>query len=96
MAKNCKTDISENTGKFLLRNLAALTNSIYCNSQRGALMNRFPVMMTPIGWREFLTIFLSEISVLLTKHKNNIQLNIMTFYILKRQNVNIIHLVHAF
>ena len=41
--------ISENTGKFLLRDLGALTNSIYCNSQRGALMNRFPVMMTPIG-----------------------------------------------
>ena len=32
---------SENTGKFLLRNLAALTNSIYCISQHGALMNRF-------------------------------------------------------
>ena len=44
---------SENTGKFLLRDLAALTISICCNSQHGALMNRFPVMMTPIGWREF-------------------------------------------
>ena len=49
--------ISENAGKFLLRNLAALTNSIYCTSQHGALMNRFTVMMTPIGWREFRTIF---------------------------------------
>ena len=49
--------ISENTGKFLLRDLAALTNSIYCNSQCGPLMNRFPVMMTPIGWRKFPTIF---------------------------------------
>ena len=51
--------ISENTGKFLLRNLAAPTNSIYCNSQHGALMNRCSVMMTPIGWREFPTIFWS-------------------------------------
>ena len=51
---------SENTGKFLVRNLAALTNSIYCNSQHGALMNRFPVMITPIGWREFPTIFWSD------------------------------------
>ena len=51
--------ISENTGKLLLRDLATLTNNIYCNSQRGALMNRFPVMMTPIGWREFPTIFWS-------------------------------------
>ena len=49
----------ENTGKSMLRYLAALTNSIYCNFQHGALMNRFPVMMTPIGWREFLTIFWS-------------------------------------
>ena len=49
--------ISENTGKFLLRDLAALTNSIYCNSQRGTLMNRFPVTMTPIGSKEFPTIF---------------------------------------
>ena len=48
---------SENTGEFLLPNLAALTNSIYCKSQHGASMNRFPVMMTPIGWREFPTIF---------------------------------------
>ena len=48
---------SENTGKFLLRNLVALGNSIYYNSQCGALMNRFPVMMTPAGWREFPTIF---------------------------------------
>ena len=51
------TFISENTGKFLLRALDALTNSIYCNSERGALMNRFTVMMTPIGWEEFPTIF---------------------------------------
>ena len=50
---------SENTGKFLLYNLAALTNSIYCNSRHGLLMNRFPVMMTPIGWRELPTIFWS-------------------------------------
>ena len=49
--------ISENTGKFLLRYLAALTNSIYCTSQRGTLINRRPVMMTPIGCREFPTIF---------------------------------------
>ena len=49
--------ISENTGKFLLRDLGALTNSIYCNSQCEALMNRFPVMMTLIGWRKFPTIF---------------------------------------
>ena len=35
-----KGHISENTGKFLLRDLAALTNSIYCTSQYGALMNR--------------------------------------------------------
>ena len=27
---------SENTGKFLLCNVAALTNNIYCNSQHGA------------------------------------------------------------
>ena len=52
--------VSENTRKFLLRDLAALTNSIYCNSQHGALMNRFPVKMTPIGWREFPTIFWSD------------------------------------
>ena len=51
--------ISENTGKFLLSDLAALTNSIYFNSQHGALLNRFPVRMTPIGWREFPTIFWS-------------------------------------
>ena len=50
---------SENIGKFLLRNLAALTNSTYCNSQHGTLMNRFPVMMTPIAWREFPIIFWS-------------------------------------
>ena len=41
--------------------LAALTNSIYCNPI-GALMNRFPVMVTPIGWREFPTIFWSVLS----------------------------------
>ena len=52
---------SENTGKLLLRNLAALTNSIYCTSQHGALMNRLPVMMTPIGWREFPIIYLSVV-----------------------------------
>ena len=46
----------------LLRDLAALTNSIYCNSQHGALMNRFPVMVTAVGWREFLTIFWFECS----------------------------------
>ena len=51
------TNRSENTGKFLLRDLAALTNSIYCKSQHGALMNRFPVMITPIGWKEFPTTF---------------------------------------
>ena len=45
--------VSENTGKFLLRDLAVLTNNIYCISQLGALVNRLPVMMTPIGWREF-------------------------------------------
>ena len=33
--------VSENTGKFLRRDLAALTNSIYCSSQRGTLINRF-------------------------------------------------------
>ena len=44
-------------GNSLLRYLAALTNSIYYDSQHGALMNRFPVMMSPIGWREFPTIF---------------------------------------
>ena len=49
--------ISENTGKFLLRDLATLTNSIFSNSQHGALMNRLSVMMTPIGWREFPTMF---------------------------------------
>ena len=54
---------SENTGKFSLCNLAALTNSIYCNSQHGALMNRFSVMMAPIGWREFPTIFWSDFCV---------------------------------
>ena len=48
---------SENTWKFLLRDLAALTNSICCNYQHGALINRFPVIMTLIGWREFPTIF---------------------------------------
>ena len=52
--------ILENTGKFLFRDLAALTNNSYCNYQYGALKNRFPVMMTPIGWREFPTIFWSE------------------------------------
>ena len=41
----------------ILRDLTALTNRIYCNSQRGALVNRFPVKKTPIGWREFPTIF---------------------------------------
>ena len=51
---------SENTGEFLLRDLAKLTNSIYCYSQHGGLMNRFPVMITPISWREFPTIFWSE------------------------------------
>ena len=56
--QDAKHDIRlENTGKFLLRNVAALTNSIYCNSRHGALMNRFSVMMTPIGWREFPTIY---------------------------------------
>ena len=52
--------ISENTGKFVLRDLATLTNSTYCTSQHGALVNRFPVMMTPFGWREFPTIFWFE------------------------------------
>ena len=51
---------SENTGKFLFRDLSTPTNNIYCKSQHGALMNRFQVMMTPIGWREFPTIFWSE------------------------------------
>ena len=51
----CQTT-SGDTGKFMLRNLAALTNIIHCNPQHGALLNRFPVMMTPIGWREFPTI----------------------------------------
>ena len=49
-------NISENTGKFSLRDLAALTNRSYCISQHGALVNRFPVMMTPIGWSKFPTI----------------------------------------
>ena len=48
-----KYPISENTGKFLLCDLAALTNRIYCTSQHGTLVNRFPVMMMLIGWREF-------------------------------------------
>ena len=48
-------------GNSLLHDLAALTNSIYRTSEHGALMNRFPVMMTPReGWREFPTIFRSE------------------------------------
>ena len=41
----------------MLCDLAALTNNIYCDSQNGVLVNRFPVMMMPIGWREFPTIF---------------------------------------
>ena len=35
---NSKCTISENTGKFLLHDLAALTNGIYCTSQHGALI----------------------------------------------------------
>ena len=53
-----KFNISENTGKFLLCDLGTLTNSIYFNSQRGTLMNRFHIPI-PIGWREFPTIFWS-------------------------------------
>ena len=37
--------VTENTGKLLLRDLVTLTIGIFCNSQCGALMNRFPVMM---------------------------------------------------
>ena len=66
---------SENTGKFLLLNLAALTNRIYCNSQHGALMNRFPVEMTPIGWREFPTIFWSDFQKPLIKTKKATKVN---------------------
>ena len=54
--------ISENTGEFSLRDRAALTKRIHCTSQHGALVNRFPVMMTLIGWREFPTIFWSALT----------------------------------
>ena len=54
--------LSENTGKFLLRNLDALTNSIYCTSQYGALMNRFPVMMTTLETAKFYWIGNLELS----------------------------------
>ena len=62
---------SENTGKFLLRNLAALTNSIYCISQHGALMNRFPVMLMPIGLKRISYNFLIWIYLLKTERMTN-------------------------
>ena len=42
-------NIAENRVKFLLGKLAELTNKFHCNSQSEALMNRLPVVMTPIG-----------------------------------------------
>ena len=44
--KSLKLSRSENTGKFLFRDLAALTNGIYFNSQCGTLMNRFPFIIS--------------------------------------------------
>ena len=41
--------IAEKCAKFLLHDLAMLANRVLCNSQRKALMNRSPVMTTPIG-----------------------------------------------
>ena len=35
--------------EFLLRFRAQVTNRNYCNSQREALMDRLPIMITPIG-----------------------------------------------
>ena len=40
--------ISQNTGKFLLRDLAELTNRVYCTSQREALINRFPTIFCSV------------------------------------------------
>ena len=41
--------------KFLLRDLAELIDRMFCYSQRETLMKRVPVMMTPIGMKEFNT-----------------------------------------
>ena len=62
-SKRLTLNRSENTGKFLLRDLAAVTKNIYCHSQHGALMNRFPVMTTAIGWRELPTVFWSDLNL---------------------------------
>ena len=48
----------------MVRNISEQANSIYSTSQHEALMNRFPLMMTPIGWKEFPTIFLSECNII--------------------------------
>ena len=52
MCLKCNWSRGQVCVKFLLHNLAELTNRIHCNSQREALMNRFPVMIMPIGQRE--------------------------------------------
>ena len=71
-------------GNSLLRNLAALTNSIYCDSQHGALMNRFPVIMTPIGLREFSIIFWSVVETIGFVHNQPrlIGLNLISHFFL--------------
>ena len=38
---------------FLLRLPAEVINTLICNSQNEAVMNRLPVMMMPIGQKEF-------------------------------------------
>ena len=40
---------------FVLNSCDLDTNRNYCNSQREALKNRLPVLITPIGWKEFNT-----------------------------------------
>ena len=46
---------SENCLNFLLHELTELTDGLHCNSQYEALMSWLPVMMTPIGQKEFNT-----------------------------------------
>ena len=41
--------------KFLLRDLVELTNRLYCHYHIDTLINRLPVMMTPIGSKELNT-----------------------------------------
>ena len=69
--QNLNFYISENTGKFFLRDLVALTNGVYYTSQRGALLHRFVVISSLLAtenFPQFSNLFCSECLKFIQKH----------------------------